>query len=168
MISYYQPQAWFEQQGWNPFDFQLKAWKAHSNGLSGIVNAPTGSGKTYSLLLPSLLKTTKTGKGIKVIWITPIRALSKEIELASRRAIDGMQLKMKVGVRSGDTKLKERDRQKTNPPDLLITTPESLHLLMSQKGYPDYFKNLHTIVLMSGTSYSEVNEVCKLNWHFPV
>jgi ATP-dependent helicase Lhr and Lhr-like helicase len=140
---------WFSEQGWTPFDFQLQAWRAHAEGKCGIVNAPTGSGKTYSLLVPSLLHGagTKHGKGVKIIWITPIRALSKEIELSAKRAIEGLDLKLKVGVRSGDTKQKDREKQKISPPDLLITTPESLHLLMAQKGYPDYFKNLHTIVV---------------------
>lgn len=139
--------AWFAVNSWQPFDFQLSAWKAHALGKSGIVNAPTGSGKTYSLLIPALLQSHKNAKGLKVIWITPIRALSKEIELSAKRAVEGLELKLKVGVRSGDTKLAERERQKKNPPDLLITTPESLHLLLAQKGYPDYFKNLHTIVV---------------------
>jgi ATP-dependent helicase Lhr and Lhr-like helicase len=138
---------WFRINGWQSFDFQRNAWKAHTAGKSGIINAPTGSGKTYSLLIPSLLQAEKSPKGLKVIWITPIRALSKEIELAAKRAVDGLGLKLKVGVRSGDTKLAERERQKKNPPDLLITTPESLHLLLAQKNYPEHFKNLQTIVV---------------------
>jgi ATP-dependent Lhr-like helicase len=138
---------WFQINDWQPFDFQINAWKAHAAGNSGIVNAPTGSGKTYSLLIPSLLQSEKSPKGLKVIWITPIRALSKEIELAAKRAVEGLGLKLKVGVRSGDTKLAERERQKKNPPDLLITTPESLHLLLAQKNYPEHFKNLQTIVV---------------------
>jgi ATP-dependent helicase Lhr and Lhr-like helicase len=142
-----QARDWFAHQGWKPFDFQLEAWQAHGEGKSGIVNAPTGSGKTYSLLLPSLLESVHQPKGLKIIWITPIRALSKEIEISAKRAIEGLGLKLKVGVRSGDTKVNERERQKLNPPDLLITTPESLHLLMAQKGYPEFFKNLHTVVV---------------------
>jgi ATP-dependent Lhr-like helicase len=138
---------WFASNDWQPFDFQLDAWNAFAKGKSGIVNAPTGSGKTYSLLIPALLNSQQKAKGLKVIWITPIRALSKEIELSAKRAVEGLELKLKVGVRSGDTKLSERERQKKNPPDLLITTPESLHLLIAQKGYPEYFKNLHTIVV---------------------
>jgi ATP-dependent helicase Lhr and Lhr-like helicase len=145
--SIHQEESWFQSNGWQPFDFQREAWRAHVTGRSGIVNAPTGSGKTYSLLLPALLQAATAPKGLKVIWITPIRALSKEIELSTKRAIEGLGLKLKVGVRSGDTKLKEREKQKTNPPDLLITTPESLHLLLAQKGYPEYFKNLQTIVV---------------------
>jgi ATP-dependent helicase Lhr and Lhr-like helicase len=143
---------WFLQQGWTPFTFQKEAWQACLAGFSGMVNAPTGSGKTYSLLLP-ILEEGSTNyqknpvKGVKAIWITPIRALGKEIELSAKRAIDGMESNWRVGVRSGDTSTKEREKQKNNPPDFLITTPESLHLLLSQKGYADYFKNLSTIVI---------------------
>lgn len=145
---------WFANRGWKPFPFQLEAWQAYLEGKSGLVNAPTGSGKTYSLLMPAMLefmrahedyKTKKNG-GLQIIWITPIRALSKEIELSANRLIEGLELPWQVGVRSGDTSLKERAKQKEKPPELLITTPESLHLLMAQKNYPEFFKNLKVIV----------------------
>ncbi|HET7179539.1 MAG TPA: ligase-associated DNA damage response DEXH box helicase, partial [Chryseosolibacter sp.] len=80
------------------------------------------------------------------IWITPIRALAKEIELSANRLIDGLNISMTVGVRSGDTSLKERMRQKTKPPNLLITTPESLHLLLAQRSYGELFKELKVLV----------------------
>ena len=107
---------WFANREWKPFPFQLEAWQAYLQGKSGLVNAPTGSGKTYSLLMPAMLefmrehndyKTTKNN-GLQIIWITPIRALSKEIELSAKRLIDGLELSWQVGVRSGDTSLKER------------------------------------------------------------
>jgi ATP-dependent helicase Lhr and Lhr-like helicase len=142
---------WFHSQSWNPFEFQLQAWQAYASGFSGMINAPTGSGKTYSLLIPILLESRKDAapksKGPRAIWITPIRALGKEIELSANRAVDGMQVKWRVGVRSGDTSTKERTKQKENPPEFLITTPESLHLLLSQKGHAEYFKNLKSIVI---------------------
>jgi len=143
---------WFRQQGWKPFAFQLEAWQSAWKGESGLVNAPTGSGKTYSLLIPILLEYyEKSGNKIKhhgprAIWITPIRALAKEIEYSAKRAIEGLNLNWRVGVRSGDTSTRERAKQKEKPPDFLITTPESLHLLLSQKGYADYFAGLQTIV----------------------
>lgn len=74
--------AWFSSQGWKAFPFQIQAWSSYLNGRSGIVNAPTGSGKTYSLLLPAIaegIERSKTDeascKGVQLIWITPIRAL---------------------------------------------------------------------------------------------
>ncbi len=140
--------AWFQTLGWSPFDFQTQSWEAYFQGLSGLVNAPTGSGKTYSLLIPILLEgMNQPQPGIKAIWITPIRALAKEIELSSQRAIQGLGLTWKVGVRTGDTSTRERARQKEQPPDILITTPESLHLLLAQKGYPDVFRGVNAIVV---------------------
>lgn len=140
---------WFSSQGWKPFPFQLEAWQSVWAGYHGIVNAPTGSGKTYSLLIPIVLESTdgKKNKGPKAIWITPIRALAKEIEISATRAIKDLQPTWRVGVRSGDTSTRERAKQKEQPPDFLITTPESLHLLISQKGYADYFAELRTIVI---------------------
>ena len=145
---------WFEEMGWKPFDFQLQAWQAYLDGYHGLVNAPTGSGKTYSLMMPIILefirnypdKKPAKGPGLQAIWITPIRALSKEIELSANRLVEGLQLPIKVGIRSGDTKLSERTQQKTKPPELLITTPESLHLLLASKNYPEFFKDLKVVV----------------------
>ncbi len=140
---------WLKAQGWSPFPFQEEAWQSVWNGESGMINAPTGSGKTYSLLIPILLESNPPGKsqGPTAIWITPIRALAKEIELSAKRAVAGLDSSWRVGVRSGDTSTKERAKQKEKPPDFLITTPESLHLLMSQKEYVEYFANLKTIVV---------------------
>ena len=84
--------------------------------------------------------------GIRLIWITPIRALSKEINLAANRAIAGLGLDWKVGVRTGDTSTAERAKQKKTPPEILITTPESLHILIAAKGHERYFQNLNAII----------------------
>lgn len=140
---------WFDQLGWKLAPFQAEAWGAYAKGFSGVVNAPTGSGKTYSLLVPILTfsEYPKTNKGLRCIWITPIRALSKEIKQAAERAIEGMGLDWTVGVRTGDTKTSERNKQKIQMPNLLITTPESLHLLLAAKGYPKTFKNLECVVV---------------------
>jgi ATP-dependent Lhr-like helicase len=142
-------ESWFKIQGWSSFEFQREAWKAYSDGYSGLVNAPTGSGKTYSLLIPILSESSANSKskGPRAIWITPIRALAKEIELSAVKAKNGLGAKWRVGVRSGDTSTKERAKQKENPPEFLITTPESLHLLLSQKGGTAYFENLRAIVV---------------------
>ena len=145
---------WFAARGWDPFEFQLETWDAYLGGWSGLVNAPTGSGKTYSLILPVILEflrnnpnaKSKKNNGLQAIWITPIRALSKEIELSARRVIEGLNLGWKVGIRSGDTSVTERARQKVKPPELLITTPESLHLLLAQKGYAEFFSTLKVVV----------------------
>lgn len=141
--------VWFEDQGWTPFSFQLETWHAYLEGYSGLVNAPTGSGKTYALLMPAMLEALQNksvSRGLQIIWVTPIRALAKEIDLSAKRLIEGLGLSWRTGIRSGDTKAAARERQKTSPPQLLITTPESLHLLLAQKGYANSFRNLKAIV----------------------
>src|SRR6188768_737495 len=105
---------WFASREWKPFPFQLEAWQSYLDGKSGLVNAPTGSGKTYSLMMPIILEfirnnpsyASQKNNGLQAIWITPIRALSKEIELSANRLIDGLAIPWKVGIRSGDTSLK--------------------------------------------------------------
>jgi len=141
-------EQWFSRRGWTPFPFQREAWLAYAEGHSGIVNAPTGSGKTFSLAVPILLKGKDTKpKKIQALWITPIRALSKEIHSAVSEAADGLGVAWKIGVRTGDTRVSEKLRQKEKPPPFLITTPESLHQLLSQKGCREYFSELRVVVV---------------------
>lgn len=139
---------WFNKMGWTPFQFQLDTWRTYLNGQNGLVNAPTGSGKTYSLAVPILLEGLENkDKKIQAIWIAPIRALSKEIQQATARAAEGLGSHWNVSIRSGDTSSVEKSRQREKPPQFLITTPESLHLLLSQKAYADYFSDLKSIVV---------------------
>lgn len=141
-------EVWFHSMGWKIFPFQKQVWKAYFEGNSGLVNAPTGSGKTFSLLIPAFLFSQKSStKGVRWIWITPIRALAKEIHQSAEKAIEALDLDWTVGVRTGDTSTAERARQKKAMPDLLITTPESLHLLLASKGYAQSFKNLEAIIV---------------------
>jgi len=140
-------EKWFQSKGWKPASFQKEAWQAYGNGLSGLVNAPTGSGKTYSLMIPAMLSNTKKIKGLRCIWITPIRALSKEILQSAERAAEGIYPDWTIGVRTGDTTTSERAKQKKQMPNLLITTPESLHLLLASKAYDKTFKNLESVIV---------------------
>jgi len=146
---------WFQSQNWKPFKFQKDTWNAFLQGKNGLLNAPTGSGKTYALWFPIVLDyisknpnyKTKHKKGLKAIWITPLRALSKEIELSAKRITEDLGTQMTVGIRTGDTSPKERAAQKRLMPDLLITTPESLMLLLASKGYDKTFKDCSAIVV---------------------
>ncbi|MEM9362415.1 MAG: ligase-associated DNA damage response DEXH box helicase [Bacteroidota bacterium] len=146
---------WFQQQGWKPFSFQKQTWKAFLGGKHGLLNAPTGSGKTYALWFPIILNhikkhpdyRTKHKKGLKAIWITPLRALSQEIKQSAERVAEDLGTQMTVGIRTGDTSTKERARQRTSMPDLLITTPESLQLLLASKGYDKVFQDCSAIVV---------------------
>lgn len=140
---------WFEVQGWKPLDFQEEAWNNYLSQMHGFVNAPTGSGKTYSVLLGVLMEAIqnpKPAKGLQLIWITPIRALAKEITIASERAVAALLPDWKVEARTGDTTVTQRKKQWENPPNILITTPESIHVMLATKGYPTFFKNVKCIV----------------------
>jgi len=146
---------WFRDQGWKSFPFQTQTWTAFLQGKNGLLNAPTGSGKTYALWFPVVLDyikknpdhKTKHKPGLKAIWITPLRALSVEIKQAAERIITDLELPLTVGIRSGDTSQSERAKQKTKMPDLLITTPESLQLLLASKQYEKTFAHCGAIVV---------------------
>ena len=146
--------GWFSDQGWKPFPFQLQTWSTYLDGGCGLVNAPTGSGKTYSLLLPAIaegverMKTDpKSCDGVQLIWITPIRALAKEIHQSAERAVQALGAEWEVGVRTGDSTQKVKQAQKKKLPQILITTPESIHVMLSNKGYAKLFKNLRAVVI---------------------
>ncbi len=148
-------EEWFSNQSWKPFPFQKQTWNAFLQSKNGLLNAPTGSGKTYALWIPIVLEYikrnpdygTKHKKGLKAIWITPLRALSIEIKQATERFVQEIGVPLTVGIRTGDTSQKERAAQKRAMPDLLITTPESLQLLLASKGYDKTFKEVNAIVI---------------------
>ena len=148
-------EQWFQEQNWKPFKFQKDTWKAFLQGKHGLLNAPTGSGKTYALWFPIVLNyikknpqyRTKHKKGLKAVWITPLRALSEEIRQSAERVTADLGTQMTVGIRTGDTSTKARAAMKKQMPDLLITTPESLQLLLASKGYDKMFKDCTAIVV---------------------
>lgn len=147
---------WFKSKSWEPFEFQLATWRHHLNGGCGLVNAPTGSGKTYSVWLACLLAYIKNHpddfdkprkNGLQVIWITPLRALAKDIALAMEEACKEMGVAWEIGLRTGDTSQSAKQKQKRSMPECLVTTPESLHLLLSQKDASKVFANLRCLVV---------------------
>ncbi|GCD77398.1 DNA ligase-associated DEXH box helicase [Thermaurantimonas aggregans] len=141
-------EQWFASRGWRAFVFQREAWNKILQGKSGIVNAPTGSGKTYSVLggVLEVLK-SENPKGLVCLWITPIRALAKEIELSVARALEGCGLSWRVGIRTGDTEIAERREQAKQMPEILITTPESLHLLIATRDGERLFEQLRFVIV---------------------
>jgi len=145
-ISLLRARKWFRSKQWEPASFQEAAWEAFRLGQSGLVNAPTGSGKTYSLLIPLLLEKAKP-RGLQAIWITPIRALAKEIQQSTEKAVEALGLDFTVETRTGDTTAAQRAKQRKAMPNLLITTPESLHLLLAAKDSSRTFRNIHTVVV---------------------
>ncbi len=147
---------WLTHKQFQPFAFQLEAWKQINKGESGLVNAPTGCGKTFSVFLGSLIQfmndhqedfNTKKNNGLQLLWITPLRALAKDIGRAMEEVIAELGLQWRIGIRNGDTDTAERQKQKRNMPEVLIITPESLHLLLAQKDYPKTFQTLRIIAV---------------------
>ncbi len=146
-------ETWFKSKKWNLFPFQLETWRSYLNGKSGLLNAPTGSGKTYALWIACLLEFLKENEPhdvepkLQILWITPLRALAKDIQKAMQLACDEMDIRWKVGLRTGETTTNERQKQKKNAPQALVITPESLHVLLSQSDYPNYLKNVKSIIV---------------------
>ncbi len=146
---------WFEKRGWQQFPFQKEMQQAYLNGYSGLLNAPTGSGKTFALFLPFLADyintypadyTERKGNGLLMLWITPLRALTNDIRRAMQMAVDDIGLPWTIGTRTGDTPAKEKEALKRKQPEVLLTTPESLHLMLAQKEYPKLFEGLKVVV----------------------
>ena len=143
-------------EGRRPFLFQQETWQHIINGESGLVNAPTGCGKTFSVFLGAIIDFINEHPGdykkiknigLQLLWITPLRALAKDIGRAMDEVIARLDLKWKVGIRNGDTSTAERAKQKKQMPEILIITPESLHLLMAQKDYAAIFSSLKIIAV---------------------
>ncbi len=144
------------KQGKTPFAFQEESWQHIIENESGLVNAPTGFGKTYSVFLGVIIGfinqnpenyVSIKNNGLRLLWVTPLRALAKDICRAMEEVIKGLNMKWKIGVRNGDTSTAERARQKIQMPEILVITPESLHLLLAQKNYPDHFAKLQVIAI---------------------
>jgi ATP-dependent Lhr-like helicase len=147
---------WLAAKGFAPFAFQEETWQYIIYKRSGLVNAPTGCGKTFSVFLGAVISfindhpanyKTKNKNGLQLLWITPLRALAKDIGRAMEEVITELGINWKVGIRNGDTSLSDRAKQKRQAPEVLIITPESLHLLLAQKNYPEFFKTLKTIAV---------------------
>ena len=143
-------QTWFERQGWTPLPFQARTWEAHLRGLSGLIQVPTGSGKTYAAVMgpiAQMLASPNEQEGIRLLYITPLRALSRDLAVALRQPIESMGWPLRVGIRNGDTPSAERSRQIRKPPEILITTPESLCVLLAGRHCETLFRTLDTVIL---------------------
>ena len=135
--------------GWKAAPFQLESWRAQERGEHGLINAPTGSGKTYAGLLPTVARhrnTEKKIKGLRLLWITPIRALATEIEKSANRAITGLQSALTTDIRTGDTAQSRKSQQLKTLPNILVTTPESLHLMLCSKNASELFGQLEVVI----------------------
>ena len=143
-------EKWFAGNSWSVFDFQRAAWDAWHQQQSGLIHSPTGSGKTLAAWLPavqSALLEPKSPTGLQVLWITPLRALASDTCKQLQHAAVALQADIRVEVRTGDTSQSIRAGQRSKPPFALITTPESLSVMLSDANGKNTFKKLHTIVV---------------------
>ena len=153
---------WFARNGWTPFDFQREVWAAYAAGESGLVHAATGTGKTYAAWLgpvaealahvdaaPAPVRRRKRADAapLTVLWITPLRALAADTEQALRAPVEALGVPWTVESRTGDTAQSLRARQRTRLPSALVTTPESLTLLLCRDDHAALFADLRCVVV---------------------
>ncbi len=146
---------WFSRQGWEVFPFQQEAWTAYREGHSGLLHAPTGTGKTLAAIggvIDEVLQQKNTnanpeGAPFTVLWITPMRALSKDTRRAIEEVVQAFDLPWRVETRTGDTKQSIKRKQPARPPAVLITTPESLEILQTHWQFVEACASLRLIVV---------------------
>ena len=142
--------AWFTERQWKPFPFQQEVWRAYAEGESGLLHCSTGAGKTFAVWFAALLQAMRKkdeGGGLRVLWITPLRALAADTEAALSSSAEGLWPAWKVGRRTGDTSSYQRRKMAERPPEALVTTPESVSLLLSQPTFLRHFRSLRLIVV---------------------
>jgi ATP-dependent Lhr-like helicase len=148
-------EAWFAQRGWEPFTFQREVWATMAAGKGGLLHATTGSGKTYAVWFGALARAAALGVPFEgrqppplgVLWITPMRALAADTTRALQAPLSELGSGWTVGARSGDTLPAERARQDRRLPTALVTTPESLSLLLTRENAQDLLAGVHTVVV---------------------
>ncbi|MBX7182967.1 MAG: ligase-associated DNA damage response DEXH box helicase [Bacteroidia bacterium] len=148
-------QLWLHELGWELADFQNQAIQEYLQGKSGLVNAPTGSGKTFSLLFPALVSFMNNSSnyklakppGLQIIWITPLKALTKDLQRNMQWACDELQIPWRIGIKTGDMDVEEKKLQRKSLPEVLLITPESLHLLFALKENSRLFETLQLVVV---------------------
>lgn len=170
--SYARLTAWFAENGWQPADFQHIAWDAYIRGESGLIHSATGSGKSLAAwggpLIEGLDETAGSGHrraGFRVLWITPLRALAADTVHNLATAAAGVGLDWRIEKRTGDTSSRDRTRQRRRPPEALVTTPESLSLLLSYRDAGRQFESLQAVIVdewheLIGTKRGVQLELC--------
>lgn len=158
---------WFSKQGWSPRPHQLAMLEAARKGESTLLIAPTGGGKTLAGFLPSLIELADGDYlGLHTLYVSPLKALSTNIAESLSRPITDMILPIRMEVRSGDTSGARRKRQQKKPPHILLTTPESLALLLSYPEAAKYFSTLRVVIIdevhaLAGTKRGDQLALCK-------
>ncbi|QKG69038.1 ligase-associated DNA damage response DEXH box helicase [Pseudomonas sp. B14-6] len=151
---------WFSARDWKPFAFQKQVWTAVKRGESGLLHASTGAGKTYAVWFAALnryatsiapvekpRKRKPLAEPLTVLWITPMRALAADTARALEAPLHDLQIPWSVGLRTGDTSSSERARQSRRLPTTLITTPESLTLMLARADAQAALSTLRMVVV---------------------
>ncbi len=141
--------AWFASRGWSPRAHQLECLKAARAGKSHLLIAPTGGGKTLAGFLPSLIDLEARGSAARLhtLYISPLKALAVDIARNLERPVAEMGLQIGIETRTGDTPPSRRQRQKYSPPDILLTTPEQVALLLSHADAARFFGGVEAVVI---------------------
>src|SRR6185503_16473671 len=138
---------WFERAFAGPTPAQEAGWPAIASGEHTLIQAPTGSGKTLAAFLYGIDRLNEApGEGLRLLYVSPLKALNYDVERNLRGPLAGLQSALTVAVRTGDTPQKERAAMLRRPPDILITTPESLFLLLTSQGR-DMLGGVRTLIL---------------------
>jgi len=143
---------WYAANNWCVFDFQKQAWHAWHRGQSGLIHSPTGSGKTLAAWLGPVqgamqLQDHAVDEPLRVLWITPLRALANDTCSNLQAACDALDVPVTVEIRTGDTSSGRRSKQRTQPPFALVTTPESLSVMLSYPGAEIGLQGIHTVIV---------------------
>ena len=157
---------WFAKRGWAPRPHQLAMLAAAARGESVLLIAPTGGGKTLAGFLPTLVDLAENPRpGIHTLYVSPLKALATDIARNLNAPVAEMALPITIETRTGDTPANRRARQRETPPNLLLTTPESLSVLLSQPDAPKMFADLATVVIdevhaLAGTKRGDQLALC--------
>ncbi len=139
--------AWFERAFAGPTPAQQAGWPVIATGANVLVQAPTGSGKTLAAFLTGIDRLdARPGEGLRLLYVSPLKALNYDVERNLRGPLAGLGSRLTVGVRTGDTDQRERRQMLRTPPDILITTPESLFLLLTSQGR-ETLRRIETVIL---------------------
>src|SRR4051812_49428680 len=142
-----QTRAWFERNFAAPTPAQEQGWPAIAAGGHVLIQAPTGSGKTLAAFLSAIDRLTEaSGAGLRLLYVSPLKALNYDVERNLRGPLAGLQSELRVAVRTGDTPQKERAAMLREPPDILITTPESLFLMLTSRAR-ELLRSVDTLIL---------------------
>jgi ATP-dependent Lhr-like helicase len=148
---------WFARKGWTPFDFQQQTWSAHADGHSGLVHASTGTGKTYAVWFGPLLAWLRrhpesaswptVAEPLEVIWLTPLRALAADTAANLQAPLTALGLPWTLETRTSDTGAAARARQRARLPTVLVTTPESLSVLLARSDSQAQLARVRTVIV---------------------